>query len=70
MPPKREAFLLVIGDLVEERRLIILYLLEDGAHERFANQTTSILHTVFQAEFIQRPLFPFVEHDRNPIGAR
>ena len=57
MPPKREAFfignwLLVIGYLVEKCWLVVVQLMKNSTHERLADETTAVRHTVFLAETI------------------
>ena len=43
-------FLCVMYDLVEECRLVVIHPLEDGSHERLANETTAVSDTVLLAE--------------------
>lgn len=54
---------------VEKCRLIILYLFENRAHERLADETTTVLDVVLIAETVQRPLLTFVEHDTDSMFA-
>ena len=43
-------FLCVMYDLVEECGLVVIHPLEDGSHERLANETTAVSDTVLLAE--------------------
>ena len=50
-PPFQEAFFLcIMYDLGEECGLVVIHPLEDGSHERFANETTAVSDTVLLAE--------------------
>lgn len=64
-----EAFLLVICDLVEECRLVVVEALEDGAHEGLTDKSAAIRDAVFIAKALQRTLFAFVEENRDPMFA-
>ena len=65
MPPEKEAFL-----LVEERRLVIIHFLEDGSHQRLAEEPAAIRHAVPFAETLQGPAFTLVEQNGYSIFAR
>jgi len=64
MPPEREAF------LVKQCGLIAIQFLEDSPHERFANNTTAVLHSVFLTKAVEYPLFAVVEQNRYLMFAR
>lgn len=55
---------------VKECRLVVVELLENGAHERFPNETAAVGNIVFLAEQVQRTLFAFVEKNGYSIFAR
>ena len=49
--------------LIEQRGLVVVHFIEDGAHKSFPNQPTSIGDVVSFAEMIQDTLLAFVEQD-------
>ena len=55
--------------LIEQRRLIVFHLLEDSAHQRFANKATTVTYSVLVAETVQRTLLTLIEQDGHFIFA-
>ena len=56
--------------LIKKRRLIVVHLLENGFHQRFANESAAVFDGIAFAKPIQRPHFTFVEQDGDSIFAR
>ena len=57
------------GILVEERRRILVEAFQDGAHQRFADETASVLDGILVAETVQRTHFTIIQHDTNAVVA-
>lgn len=51
---------------IEQRRLVVVHLLEDSPHECLPDQPASIAHAIARAETIQCAHLTLVEHDRDP----